>query len=198
VRELRVSPASISTAIGYLEHVGMVHREPDPRRRRLQHYVIAEEVWLKVSQVSARPNLNWAETATEGADLLGRDTPAGERLTQMADFFHRLGEDMSGGPGFEVIDGAFTVLAALLHAARPRTADQLATALNWPPARIAEALANATKYADYSDPVVLDQPTPDTCQAIPNPTRLTPAQLHALSLHQGTQQPTGDESVGQA
>ena len=178
VRELRVSPASISKAIGYLEHVGMVHREPDPHRR-LQHYVVAEEVWLKAWQVSARTNLNWAETATEGADLLGRDTPAGERLTQMADFFHRLGEDMSGGPAFEVIDDAFTLLAALLHAARPLTADQLATALGWPPARITDALANATKYAEYSDPVVLDQ-LDDTYRAIPNPARLTPAQLRAL------------------
>ena len=173
VRELRVSPASISKAIGYLEQVGMVHREPDPRRR-LQHYVIAEDVWLKAWQVSARTNLNWAETATEGADLLGRDTPAGERLTQMADFFHRLGEDMSGGPAFDVIDDAFTVLAALLHAARPLTADQLATALDWPPARITDALANATKYAEYCDPVVLDQ-LDDTYRAIPNPARLTPA-----------------------
>ena len=42
----------------------MVHREPDPRRR-LQHYVIADDVWVKAWQVSARTNLNWAETAAE-------------------------------------------------------------------------------------------------------------------------------------
>ena len=98
----------------------------------------------------------------------------------MAEFFHRLGEDMSGGPGFEVIDDAFTILAALLHAARPLTTHQLAAALDWPPARITDALANATKYAEYCDPVVLDQPTADTYQAIPNPARLTRTQLHAL------------------
>jgi predicted transcriptional regulator len=178
VRELRVSPASVSKAIGYLEHIGMVHREPDPRRR-LQHYVVADEVWLKAWEVSSRTNLNWAETAAEGADLLGHDTPAGERLTQMADFFHRLGEDMSGGLGFELIDDSFTVLAALLHAARPLTADQLAAALDWPPARITDALGNATKYAEYCDPAVLDQ-LEDTYQAIPNPARLTATQLHAL------------------
>ncbi|NUR99634.1 MAG: helix-turn-helix domain-containing protein, partial [Kribbellaceae bacterium] len=73
VRELRVSPASISKAIGYLERVGMVHREPDPVRR-LQHYVIADDVWLKAWEVSARTNHNWAETAAEGVELLGRDT----------------------------------------------------------------------------------------------------------------------------
>ncbi len=180
VRELRVSPASVSKAVGYLEQVGMVYREPDPRRR-LQHYVIAEDVWLKAWQISARTNLNWAETAAEGAALLGPDTPAGERLTTMAEFFHRLGEDMAGGPAFEVIDDAFTILAALLHAARPLTAEALSTALDWPPARILNALANATKYAEYTDPVVLDQPTPDTYTAIPNPARLTPDQLAKLS-----------------
>lgn len=180
VRELRVSPASVSTAVSYLEQVGMVHREPDPERR-LQHYVIADDVWLQAWKVSARTNLNWAETATEGAALLGPDTSAGERLTHMADFFHRLGEDMSGGPTFELIDDAMTALAALLHAARPLTADQLATALDWPPERLAEALGNAVKYAEYTDPVVLDQPTPGTYRAIPTPGRLTAAQCAAVA-----------------
>ncbi|WP_433166972.1 MarR family transcriptional regulator [Kribbella sp. CA-247076] len=180
VRELRVSPASVSKAVGYLEQVGMVHREPDPRRRR-QHYVIAEDVWVHAWKVSARTNVNWAETSAEGAALLGPGTSAGERLTRMAEFFHRLGEDMSGGPAFEVIDDALTALAALLHAGRPLTADQLATALGWEPARLTEALANATKYAEYTDPVVLHQPTPDTYTAVPAPARLTPEQLAALS-----------------
>jgi DNA-binding transcriptional regulator GbsR (MarR family) len=179
VRSLRVSPASISKAVGYLEQVGMIHREPDPRRR-LQHYIIAEDVWTQAWKVSARTNLNWAETAAEGAGLLGPGTPAGVRLTKMADFFHRLGEDMAGGPSFELIDDAFTVLAALLHATRPLTADELAAALDWPTARITDALANATKYAEYTDPVVLDQPTSDTYTAVPTPTRLTPGQLASL------------------
>ncbi|MGW1339648.1 MarR family transcriptional regulator [Kribbella sp. NPDC002412] len=180
VQVLRVSPASVSKAVGYLEQVGMIHREPDPRRR-LQHYIIAEDVWVHAWKVSARTNLNWAETAAEGAELLGPESPAGVRLGKMADFFHRLGEDMAGGPAFEVIDDAFTVLAALLHAPRPLTADELAGALGWAPERITEALLNATKYAEYTDPVVLDQPTPDTYTAVPTPTRLSPDQLAALS-----------------
>ncbi|TCC45118.1 MarR family transcriptional regulator [Kribbella capetownensis] len=180
VRELCVSPASISTAVGYLEQVGMVHREPDPERR-LQHYVIADDVWLQAWKVSARTNLNWAETATEGAALLGPGTPAGERLTHMADFFHRLGEDMSGGPAFELIDDALTALAVLLHAARPLSANQLAAALDWPPERLAEALGNAAKYVEYTDPVVLHQPSTGTYQAIPTPGRLTATQRAAVA-----------------
>jgi DNA-binding MarR family transcriptional regulator len=143
VRELRVSPASISKAIGYLERVGMVHREPDPRRR-LQHYVIAEDVWLKAWEISARTNFNWAETAAEGVDLVGRDSPAGERLAQMAEFFERLSEDMSGGAGFQ---DCLSVLAALWQADRQLNSEELATRLGWPVERVADALDYAVKAA---------------------------------------------------
>jgi DNA-binding transcriptional regulator GbsR (MarR family) len=141
VQELRVSPASISKAIGYLEQVGMVRREPDPVRR-LQHYVIAEDVWLKAWEVSARTNHNWAETAAEGIEVLGRDTPAGERLMHMAEFFRRLGDDMSGGAGFQ---DCLAVLAVVWQADRLLDADDLAAALGWPVARVTDALDYAVK-----------------------------------------------------
>ncbi|HEY3561615.1 MAG TPA: helix-turn-helix domain-containing protein [Kribbella sp.] len=141
VQELRVSPASISKAIGYLEKVGMVRREPGPVRR-LQHYVIAEDVWLKAWEVSARTNHNWAETAAEGIELLGRDTPAGERLMHMAEFFRRLGDDMSGGAGFQ---DCLAVLAVLWQADRLLDADEVAAALGWPVARVTDALDYAVK-----------------------------------------------------
>ncbi|TDO56832.1 MarR family protein [Kribbella sp. VKM Ac-2571] len=138
VRALRVSPASISKAIGYLERVGMVYREPDPVRR-LQHYVIAEDVWLKAWEVSARTNHNWAATAAEGVELVGRDTPAGERLTQMAEFFERLSEDMSGGAGFQ---DCLAVLAVLWE---PDRAAELAARLGWPVERVTDAADYAIK-----------------------------------------------------
>ena len=138
VRALRVSPASISKAIGYLERVGMVYREPDPIRR-LQHYVIAEDVWLKAWEISARTNHNWAETAAEGVELVGRDTPAGERLTQMAEFFQRLSEDMSGGAGLQ---DCLAVLAVLWE---PDRATELAARLNWPVERVTDAADYALK-----------------------------------------------------
>ncbi|WP_442914329.1 MarR family transcriptional regulator [Kribbella sp. NBC_00709] len=143
VRELRVSPASISKAIGYLERVGMVHREADPQRR-LQHYVIAEDVWLKAWEVSARTNFNWAETAAEGVELVGRDTPAGERLTQMAEFFQRLSEDMTGGAGFQ---DCLSVLAVLWQADRQLSAVELASTLDWPVERVSDAVDYAVKAA---------------------------------------------------
>jgi len=138
VRALKVSPASISKAIGYLERVGMVHREPDPVRR-LQHYVIADDVWLKAWEVSARTNHNWAETAAEGVELVGRDSPAGGRLLQMAEFFERLGEDMSGGAGFQ---DCLAVLAVLWQDDR---APDVARQLGWPVERVVDAASYALK-----------------------------------------------------
>ena len=138
VRELRVSPASISKAIGYLERVGMVHREPDPVRR-LQHYVIADDVWLKAWEVSARTNHNWAETAAAGVELLGSGTPAGERLMHMAEFFERLSEDMSGGGGFQ------DCLAVLAVVAPTVDARAVARRLGWPASRVVDVLDYAVK-----------------------------------------------------
>ncbi|WP_405056625.1 helix-turn-helix domain-containing protein [Kribbella sp. NBC_01505] len=139
VNALQVSPASISKAIGYLEQVGMLHREPDPRRR-LQHYVMAEDVWQQAWKSSSRTNLNWAETAAEGAELFGPDSPAGRRLAQMADFFGALGDDMSGGPGFDILDDALTVLAAYREGGRVIEADRVAAVLGWPVDRVKTAL----------------------------------------------------------
>ncbi|GAA3091180.1 DNA-binding MarR family transcriptional regulator [Kribbella aluminosa] len=138
VRDLQVSPASISKAIGYLEQVGMVHREPDPVRR-LQHYVVADDVWFKAWEVSARTNNNWAETAAEGIALLGADTPAGQRLSHMADFFARLSEDMSGGAGFQDCLAVLAVLQERLDA------EELAAALGWPVERVTDVLEYAAK-----------------------------------------------------
>ncbi len=141
VSSLQVSPASISKAIGYLEQVGMLHREADPRRR-LQHYVMAEDVWQKAWQASSRTNESWAGIAAEGVELFGADSPAGRRLALMADFFHQLADDMSGGPGFaaHVVGDALTILAAYREAGRVLDADRLAAVLDWPVDRIKTAL----------------------------------------------------------
>ncbi|GAB3931385.1 hypothetical protein GCM10029976_035290 [Kribbella albertanoniae] len=58
----------------------------------------------------------------------------------MADFFHQLADDMSGGPGFAVIDDALTILAAYREAGRVLDADRVAAVLDWPVDRIKTAL----------------------------------------------------------
>ena len=179
VRMLRVSPASISKAIGYLEDLEVVSRHREPRARH-ENYFIAEDVWLRAWQASARTNAAWARLATEGAELFGTDTPIGARLLQMAGFFTQLSDDMSGGPTGPAADNAATILAALIHADRPLTANQLATALDWRGDRVATALQDAETYSAYTDPIALHRPTPTTYTVTATPTRLTPTQRHLL------------------
>jgi DNA-binding MarR family transcriptional regulator len=177
VRELKVSPASISKAISYLEGLELVRREPDPGKRH-EHYLIAEDIWIQAWRTSARANANWAGTARKGAELFNPATPAGERLERMSQFFQQLSDDMSGlGPDPEVAEDTATILAALIHAARPLTAPQLATALDWPPARVATALSTAETYD--TDPLALAVVAPDTYTV--TVTRLTDAQRKALN-----------------
>jgi DNA-binding transcriptional regulator GbsR (MarR family) len=179
VRELKVSPASISKAISYLEGLELVRREPDPSKRH-EHYLIAEDIWIQAWRTSARANANWAGTARKGAELFAPTTPAGQRLDRMSQFFQQLSDDMSGlGPDPEIAEDTATMLAALVHASRPLTVGQLATALGWPGSRVSTALTTAETYKLFTDPLAVELVAPDTY--IVTVTRLTAAQRRALT-----------------
>lgn len=153
VQRLRVSPASVSLAVGYLEGLEVIRRVREPGQRR-ERYVIDDDVWLQAWLTSAQQHAMWAKTAQRGVDVLDAATPAGARLAHMSQFFATLSDDMSGGT--EAVDDALTVLAALRHAGAPLSERELATALGWPPERVAGALRHAGR------------------------DRLTPAQLKAV------------------
>jgi DNA-binding transcriptional ArsR family regulator len=91
VRRLRVSPASISKAIGILVEQQLVQRERDGRRER---YVVGDDVWYRASIASAATNAVFAEAALGGVEVLGRDTPAGARLANTGEFLKNFGEDL--------------------------------------------------------------------------------------------------------
>ncbi|MEU6823421.1 helix-turn-helix domain-containing protein [Streptomyces atriruber] len=159
-RRLKVSPASISKAVGYLEGLDVLTRKHEPGRRQ-DRYVIDEDVWLRAWLTSAHKNAACAAAAREGADLFGLDTPTGARLRTMYTFFAGIHRNMTGPPIAGALDDALTVLAALFHAARPLTTGELAAALGWPEGRVATAVEEAAG----SEPRL----------------RLTPAQRAALT-----------------
>ncbi|WP_460352867.1 GbsR/MarR family transcriptional regulator [Actinoallomurus acanthiterrae] len=179
VRQLRVSPASVSKAIGYLEGLDVVRRERDPRRRR-ERYVIGDDVWLRAWSASARKNTQWAGTARRGVEVLGVATPAGARLNEMARFFGRLSATMTGGPDQAAVGDMLTVLAALVHAGEPLTVERLATALGWHPDRVSGALRDAEGHPEISDPVTLHTLESGAYSVDAGPYRLTAEQREAL------------------
>lgn len=91
VERLRVSPASISKGVGWLEQVGLVKRERDNRRER---YSIDTDVWYRAWLVGTRSMALWADIVREGVDVLGVQTPAGTRLRTASRFFELLSRDM--------------------------------------------------------------------------------------------------------
>jgi len=84
VQRLRVSPASISKAISFLEELNLVRRERDERRR--ERYIVDDDVWYQSMVASARASAQVVETARQGVRILGSGTPAGNRLENIARF----------------------------------------------------------------------------------------------------------------
>ncbi|GAA2247917.1 helix-turn-helix domain-containing protein [Streptomyces amakusaensis] len=187
VRGLKVSPASVSKAVGYLEGLEVVRREREDRRRR-ERYVIDDGVWLRAWLTSARTNAMWADAARRGADLLHAATPAGARLAEMGGFFARLSDDMSGGPAGPAADDVRTVLAALVTAGVPLSPEELAAALDWPAPRIRRALEAAERDPHATDPLTLRRSASGAHTATATPGRLTAAQGEALARCRSSRQ----------
>ena len=181
VRLLVVSPASVSKSVAYLEGLELVRREREGPRGR-ERYLIDDDVWLQTWMTSARTNLMLAETAQRGVEVFDPATPAGARLDHMAQFFAQLSDDMTGGGLTEsVVRDVLTVLAALVHAARPLAVDELADALDWPEDRVVNALRGAEEHPDLAGPVAVSRTEDGDCAVVAAPNRLTAAQRDALS-----------------
>ncbi|PXY31306.1 GbsR/MarR family transcriptional regulator [Prauserella muralis] len=82
---LSVSPAAISGAVRYLEQVGFVAKERLPGERR-DHYTLFDDLWYASFLKRDRMMRLWRDATIEGVAAVGADTPAGRRLTRMADF----------------------------------------------------------------------------------------------------------------
>jgi DNA-binding transcriptional ArsR family regulator len=93
VRRLRVSPASISKAIGYLEEQGFIRRER-LGRSRAERYVVDDDVWYQAMLANARTTTQLADAAEQGIQTLGADTPAGVRLAHMRLLLDRVARDL--------------------------------------------------------------------------------------------------------
>lgn len=94
VAELRVSPASISKAIAYLERLDLVRRERHPEHRR-ERYLVDEDLWLRNWRTSVQQHAEMAELAQRAAGLLGPTTAAGARMHSAHQMFHFLSHDLA-------------------------------------------------------------------------------------------------------
>ncbi len=176
-QRLQVSPASISNAVGYLENLEMLKRERDGRRR--ERYIVDDDSLQRGWHANVRANAEWVELAGRGAELYGIATPAGARMDEVARFYRRIHLAMLD-ESIPVIGGdALTVLAGLLHAARPLTVEELSEALAWPVTRVTAALRVAEDHPEVTGPVTVVEED-GAHRAVPRVERLTAVQLAAL------------------
>ncbi|MEV3860541.1 helix-turn-helix domain-containing protein [Streptomyces sp. NPDC050095] len=88
-QRLEVSPASISKAITYLEGLALIRRDRGGRR---EFYTVDDDLWYQSMVRSARANDQFIEVARQSVGILGRGTPAANRLENAARFLDFVGE----------------------------------------------------------------------------------------------------------
>ncbi|MFH8985971.1 GbsR/MarR family transcriptional regulator [Streptomyces varsoviensis] len=93
--QLKISPAAVSGAVRYLTNTGMISREREPGSRR-DRYRLHEVLWYEIFTRRDQLFLRWGKLLGEGAQTLGPDTPAGERLAETVEFFHFLHDELLG------------------------------------------------------------------------------------------------------
>ncbi|MEU8895068.1 helix-turn-helix domain-containing protein [Nocardia sp. NPDC048505] len=91
VQRLRVSPASVSHAVAFLEQQGIIRRERVPGGRR-ERYVMDEGIWLQNLHASVRSNNAVAAESRRAAEVLGPETPAGARFEASAELLALVSE----------------------------------------------------------------------------------------------------------
>src|SRR6266576_1267071 len=82
---LRISPAAVSGAVRYLIQLGLVHKERVPGSRR-DYYRMPGNMWDDLIRMRDQVMGRWSARVREGSDLVGADSPAGERLAAQAAF----------------------------------------------------------------------------------------------------------------
>jgi DNA-binding transcriptional regulator GbsR (MarR family) len=92
---LHSSPASVSSGVRYLLHVGLVAAEGEPGSRRL-HYRMSTRVWEDIVQLRDRQFSDWAAELRHGVDVLGLTTPAGARMAHTVRYFEFISQEITG------------------------------------------------------------------------------------------------------
>lgn len=85
VQRLRVSPASISYVVAFLEQQGMLRWERVHGERR-ERYINDDEIWLRNLLASLQMNNAWVVAIRRAAEICGATTSAGARFESSAEF----------------------------------------------------------------------------------------------------------------
>ncbi|MDT0445088.1 GbsR/MarR family transcriptional regulator [Streptomyces johnsoniae] len=91
-RRLQISPAAISGAVRYLAQVHLISREREPGSRR-ERYRLHHDIWYEAIADRDTVLARWIATMRAGIEVVGEHSPAGERLTDTAEFLEFLASE---------------------------------------------------------------------------------------------------------
>ena len=90
---LQISQPAVSGAVRQLLQVGFISRERLPGSRK-DHYRIRDDVFAAILERRNNALGEWESSVRSGAALFGPGTPVGERLSEAADFFAFIRDDL--------------------------------------------------------------------------------------------------------
>ena len=92
---LQTSPASVSGGARYLLQVGLITAEGEPGSRR-QHYRMSVHVWQDMVGLRDQQFARWATELADGVQILGPQSPAGQRMAETVRYFEFLAAELAG------------------------------------------------------------------------------------------------------
>jgi len=90
---LRISQPAVSGVVRQLLQVGFISRERIPGSRK-DHYRIRDDVFTAILERRNNALGEWETTSRSGVELFGPDSPVGRRLSEAADFFAFIHQDL--------------------------------------------------------------------------------------------------------
>ncbi|NEA37266.1 MarR family transcriptional regulator [Streptomyces sp. SID13031] len=91
---LQISQPAVSGAVRQLIQVSFITRERLPGSRK-DHYRIRDDVFAAILERRNNALGEWESSVLSGVDLFGPDTVIGQRLTDNAEFFAFIREDLN-------------------------------------------------------------------------------------------------------
>jgi len=92
---LQASPASVSGGARYLLQVGLITAEGEPGSRR-QHYRMSVHVWQDMVGLRDQQFARWATELADGVQILGPQSPAGQRMAETVRYFEFMSGELAG------------------------------------------------------------------------------------------------------
>jgi len=91
---LQVSPAAISGAVRYLEHIRLVQRAREPGERRDHFRMVENDMWYEAYGHNDMFYRQMSDILLEGVEAVGPGTRAAERINETREFFDFIAKEL--------------------------------------------------------------------------------------------------------